>query len=405
MNSECTSPLICTFGRCHTACAEARDCPTGQLCVKGPTGAVCQLPAESGCTSGDQCAATLVCAADHVCRSDCSADGACPTGTQKCLMSDLVCAEPEELDPTGGFLKNARPTPASDAGAPDAAPDVVSAGTCTDKQKNGGETDVDCGGSCPPCGFGNSCKAPTDCASGACAAGKCLECTPNATRCAGKKQSTCVNGLWVTPNEDCASGCDTATGACRVCAASTCKTMKVIFHGAVDSNPDVQLAVDEGSKVYRTASDTDPMIGQKNVLYGNFTEDRKQYTTDNTACGLPDHAKRTNQYYLAPVDTLTVATSWYGSAEDFATMKVCQSCPNYGCENYISTPKRIDKIETLAATGDLSCKVCLYSGSPPSEATLIRCLGPNTTLGGAALDQMKPPLLLQLDDGKRCGAY
>jgi hypothetical protein len=32
--------------------------------------------------------------------------------------------------------------------------------------------------------------------------------------------------------------------------------MKVIFHGAVDSNPDVQLAVDEGSKVYRTASDT-----------------------------------------------------------------------------------------------------------------------------------------------------
>jgi hypothetical protein len=127
------------------------------------------------------------------------------------------------------------------------------------------------------------------------------------------------------------------------------------------------------------------MIGQKNVLYGNFTEDRKQYSTDNTACGLPDHAKRTNQIYLAPVDNLTVATSWYGSAEDFSTMKVCQSCPNYGCENYISTPKRIDKIETLAASGDLSCKgLPVTAGSPPSDATLIRCLGPNTTLGGAA---------------------
>jgi hypothetical protein len=407
MNSECQSPLVCTFGKCHSACAEARDCPTGQLCVKGPGGSVCQLPAESRCATGAECASPLVCALDHLCRSDCSADGACPTGTQKCLMADRICAEPEELDSTGSQLKNA--VPRSDAGvdtsAPaDAAADLAPAGTCADHQQNGGETDMDCGGSCPACALGKTCKAPTDCASGLCGSGKCLECTPGTTRCAGKRQSSCMGGLWVPANEDCASGCDTSTNACRVCAPSTCKTMKVIFHGAVDGNADVQLAVDDG-KVYRTSLDTDPMIGQKTALFGNFTDDRKQYTTDNTACGLPDFGKHTNVYYPAPLDGVAVTASWYGGAEDFAAVKTCQSCPNFGCDNFISTPKRIDAIETVAASGDLTCKVCFYSASPPADANLIRCLSPNAKLAGTELDPMKPPVLLQLDDGKRCASY
>jgi hypothetical protein len=232
MNSECQNPLVCTFGKCHAACAEARDCPTAQLCVKGPTGNVCQLPAESHCTTGAECAAPLVCGPDGTCRSDCSADSRCPTPSQRCL-SELVCAEPEELDSSGNQLKNARP--AADAGAADAAPDLapdVVAATCTDRMQNGSETDVDCGGSCPACPLTKSCKAATDCASGPCIDGKCLECAPGATKCAGKRQSSCLGGLWVQANEDCASGCDGATNACRVCAAATCKSMKVIFHGA-----------------------------------------------------------------------------------------------------------------------------------------------------------------------------
>ena len=37
---------------------------------------------------------------------------------------------------------------------------------CTDKEKNGDETDVDCGGSvCPTCALGKACKATADCSS------------------------------------------------------------------------------------------------------------------------------------------------------------------------------------------------------------------------------------------------
>jgi hypothetical protein len=41
--------------------------------------------------------------------------------------------------------------------------------TCTDGKRNGGETDVDCGGSCPACGVGKACALDRDCArSGIC---------------------------------------------------------------------------------------------------------------------------------------------------------------------------------------------------------------------------------------------
>ncbi len=45
--------------------------------------------------------------------------------------------------------------------------------TCTDGAKNGAETDVDCGGSCPRCSDGSGCLAPRDCASNYCGAGGC----------------------------------------------------------------------------------------------------------------------------------------------------------------------------------------------------------------------------------------
>ncbi len=57
---------------------------------------------------------------------------------------------------------------ASDAGATDAG-----AGSCTDSQRNGAESDVDCGGSCSPCGVGAHCNGPTDCASRVCRATTC----------------------------------------------------------------------------------------------------------------------------------------------------------------------------------------------------------------------------------------
>jgi hypothetical protein len=47
--------------------------------------------------------------------------------------------------------------------------------TCGDGVRNGDESDVDCGGECPACERGNSCRVPTDCYSGRCAAWICEE--------------------------------------------------------------------------------------------------------------------------------------------------------------------------------------------------------------------------------------
>jgi len=46
--------------------------------------------------------------------------------------------------------------------------------TCTDKIKNGNETDIDCGGgTCPKCANGKTCKGATDCINGMCSGAKC----------------------------------------------------------------------------------------------------------------------------------------------------------------------------------------------------------------------------------------
>lgn len=43
---------------------------------------------------------------------------------------------------------------------------TVVSSSCTDNIKNGAETDVDCGGTCPnKCGDGLGCSVSTDCAS------------------------------------------------------------------------------------------------------------------------------------------------------------------------------------------------------------------------------------------------
>ena len=47
--------------------------------------------------------------------------------------------------------------------------------TCMDKAKNGGETDIDCGGGqCPKCGLGNACGMDADCGLGPCLNNKCV---------------------------------------------------------------------------------------------------------------------------------------------------------------------------------------------------------------------------------------
>ncbi len=118
MNSDCATGLTCSFGRCQSACKEARDCPNGEQCVKDSSGInSCLLPASETCNYSSQCPLPLVCATDLKCRNQCLADRDCATATQKCVQPDGVCAEPSAINTNGG-LQNA--VVGMDAGVPGA---------------------------------------------------------------------------------------------------------------------------------------------------------------------------------------------------------------------------------------------------------------------------------------------
>jgi hypothetical protein len=172
VNSECTSPLSCSYGACHVTCVEARDCPTGQDCVKAPKGNVCQLPSEAHCNYRSDCMSPLVCALDRTCRSQCKADIDCPTSTQKCVAPDMVCAEPAEIDSTTNLLKNAQSTPVPDAPPDAGAGDGVNTDSAPDTGGGGGGSNGKDSGVC------NATLLPEGgcdyCPAGACAHGNCV---------------------------------------------------------------------------------------------------------------------------------------------------------------------------------------------------------------------------------------
>ena len=145
----------CALGR---ACVTAADCRSGNCtgghCAAGSAGCAAvdvDNPSCHDCTlnggesdidcGGDACgpcASGLVCRGDADCQSSSCQGGHCATGKRSC----------ETVDP-------ANPS-------------------CGDCVKNGGETDVDCGGdACAPCSYGLHCVSGGDCLSLVCASKSC----------------------------------------------------------------------------------------------------------------------------------------------------------------------------------------------------------------------------------------
>ena len=73
--------------------------------------------------------------------------------------------------------------------------------SCSDKRKNGGETDLDCGGgSCPTCPVGRTCGVNADCSSDLCIGETCVV-------CGGQDQPCCANAA-------CNNGLQCSGGSC-----------------------------------------------------------------------------------------------------------------------------------------------------------------------------------------------
>jgi hypothetical protein len=99
INSDCRSPLVCAFRKCHQQCKTQVDCMHVQRCVASDKPYhVCQLPDEAACTLNSQCDGQEVCGVDGQCRDQCAADRDC-TGGQTCVLE--TCAIPTELTEAG----------------------------------------------------------------------------------------------------------------------------------------------------------------------------------------------------------------------------------------------------------------------------------------------------------------
>ena len=151
LNSQCSSPLACTMGKCHDACHTSADCPVGQSCITASDQSkVCQLPAETHCVYNSDCQTPLICAADLRCRNQCQGDVDCSPG-QTCTTTQ-TCAEPNQVDSNNNLF----------------APDGGVRGS-------GGASGTDGPGSCPTGVEGCSCYPNDTCNVGlTCASHLCV---------------------------------------------------------------------------------------------------------------------------------------------------------------------------------------------------------------------------------------
>ncbi len=180
-DTDCTGGEQCFSGTCRTPCASDNACVAGnQLCNR-------TLGACVDCTSDSQCDSLQYCNA-----GSCVKD-VCAQGVGSCVGNAVVLCTANgsgigaPVPCTGGKQCVKSGTTASceiprlpDGGLPPPA-------TCSDGKKNGDETDVDCGGSCPKkCADGEGCSIGTDCADSVCEA-ECdgLLCFP------GTRDKTC----------------------------------------------------------------------------------------------------------------------------------------------------------------------------------------------------------------------
>ena len=91
--SDCSGNLVCIQGFCVQACAESKDCLTGQRCIPATGGNSCEPPEKSACTYTSECTIPLVCGADQVCRPQCQSNVDCPHN-QYCTTASKLCADP-----------------------------------------------------------------------------------------------------------------------------------------------------------------------------------------------------------------------------------------------------------------------------------------------------------------------
>jgi hypothetical protein len=284
-NQDCVDDTDCA-SRCVDGSCAAPSCDD-EIANQDESDVDCggscpeRCAANQDCRSGADCASDLICSSDDVCTPascddqqlngsetdlDCGGDTCpgCPDGGDctvggDCasrVCSDGTCAEPSCDDGTlnqdetaadcGGSCEAACDDGDACVVADDCASGVCGAQgcdegatrccqapTCTDELLNGSESDVDCGGVCPDCPDGDTCRVGFNCESGTCDNGVCVSCEDGDENgsetdedCGGPNTcDRCAPGLECVSDADCASNacqdgrcCGGNLGDCTRCA-------------------------------------------------------------------------------------------------------------------------------------------------------------------------------------------
>jgi hypothetical protein len=263
VNSDCASPLVCAFQRCHVECVTTRDCDGTLRCVGAHEPArVCQLEVEAKCQSSADCPANFVCGSDGGCRDFCQSDQEC-VGSQVCTKG--VCAEPAELDASGSLpqvlpFTNCRLNSDCAEGLRCAAGSCISeclserdclpgeacdAGVCREIVEADCQNDDECqptGASCVEGQCRCDCHADVDCAAGESCAG-CVCHAPPPPECSGPSDCAvgeqCVDGSCAcacVEDRDCPRG-----QTCDGCACASPPAPTKVHDATVKDAADIAL--------------------------------------------------------------------------------------------------------------------------------------------------------------------
>jgi hypothetical protein len=177
-----TRTSVANCGSCGRACRPANA--TGACVAAQCRVAMCTAPfdnfdadADTGCEANTQTSTAHCGRCGNACPARANATSTC-TGALCGFTCNAGFADCDN-DPANGCEVDTRTSAAHCSSCGNACASGVCAGstcqppTCTDGVRNGGESDVDCGGpTCPRCARCRACGSDADCADGACGAAR-----------------------------------------------------------------------------------------------------------------------------------------------------------------------------------------------------------------------------------------
>ncbi|MCB9557082.1 MAG: hypothetical protein H6707_13325 [Deltaproteobacteria bacterium] len=203
--------VAAALGISQPACLESASCTDGKkdgaetdVDCGGPVCGACQVKAAclqpSDCLSG-------------VCTDNACVAASCTDGVKNGSESDVDCGGGD----CAGCESGRACAKVSDCASGVCGNNVCQDASCSDKLKNGDETDVDCGGSCSdPCALGKGCRLDQDCTSNLCDSTS-KTCLPTVCQngqrdgsetdvdCGGQDCAPCVDGKTCASADDCQS--------------------------------------------------------------------------------------------------------------------------------------------------------------------------------------------------------